>query len=155
MISRAELGVVAGGLAGEGARRRSASLARRIAGSTRTAVALDDLAQAPSWMRLGDTARAAVGRRAALLAIAPALARSVDGSWLRGLASVAGEDAVDWAAAQPAPQRLDAFSGAEIEVIAAGIVRIATPPALRDFVADGDAPIDTLDAISLVEQAML
>lgn len=151
-MTRDELGAVARDL-----RRgdtRAAALARVLAQRPRRALPLAALTAVPAWLRIDPDARARVARRAALAGIAPLIARSVDGAWLGGLARAAGDDALDWAAGQPGPQRLEPFDGSRLGAIADGLIRAATPAALHDFVESGEPGIEPGAAASLLEAAM-
>ena len=154
MTPRTTLGAIAAELAGDRVTRRSAMLARVLAGRPRRAVTIEALASAPEWLRLDTAARRQLGQRAALAAIAPAIAHSVDGSWLGGLARVAGDAAIDWAAKSGgSDQIMPAFSGDQLDAVGAGLIRAATPAAFRGFVDDADCAIDPAQAVALVERA--
>ena len=77
--------------------RRGAELLRKLSGIERSPIRLEDLADVPDWLRLPPAALRALAERTALLSMAPALARTIDGELLEGHANVAGEQAVDWA----------------------------------------------------------
>ena len=132
---RARLATIAGALAGDGQGARAAALGRTLAGKVRAAVSFQDVANAPEWLTLPASERQRLGHRAALAAISPALAASVDGSWLGGLAQVAGEDELDraMALAPKAAMALPVFRADELDAVAGGLLRAAAPAALRDF----------------------
>ena len=132
---RARLATIAAALAGDGQDARAAALGRALAGKVRASVRFEDVANAPEWLTLSLPERRRLGHRAALAAIAPALAASVDGAWLGGLAQVAGEDELDraMALAPRAAMTLPVFRADELEVVAGGLLRAAAPAALRDF----------------------
>jgi hypothetical protein len=77
--------------------RRGAALLRSLAGTNRSPIKLEDLADVPDWLRLPPAALRALAERTALVSMAPALARTIDGELLDGHAKIAGEQAVDWA----------------------------------------------------------
>lgn len=77
--------------------RRGAELLRNLSGIERSPIGLEDLSEVPDWLRLPPAALRALAERAALLSMAPALARTIDGELLEGHAKVAGEHALDWA----------------------------------------------------------
>jgi hypothetical protein len=78
--------------------RRGAALLRRLDGQSEEAVIpFGELQRVPSWARLPCAAQQRIAERAALASIADDLAHSIDGAWLGGHATEAGEDAVDWA----------------------------------------------------------
>ena len=151
---RRRVGRVASALAaGE---TRSAILSRRLAGTLRTAAAVASLEKAPDWLCREPAERRQLGYRAALAGLGPALAASIDGRWLGGLAAVAGEDALDWASAQrDVVAALPMFDGGELDGIASGLLRAAAPADLADFAAPSgqSKPADTGVAIRLIEAA--
>ena len=128
--------------------RHAAALSRRLAGRPRPALRIADVASMPEWLRLTPTERQRLGNRAALALIAPAIAASVDGCWLGGLARIAGDDALDWAnriaphvSASAAP-----FDATALPGIAAAMLRNAAPAALRDHVAPAPETTVKIDA---------
>ena len=145
---RARLAAIAGALADSG-NARTAMLGRALAGRSRAAVGLDDVANAPEWLTRPVDERRRLGHREALAAIAPALEASVDGAWLGGLAKVAGEAELDRAMTVHTPMVLPVFGGAELDIVAGALLRAAAPPALRDFAAtDAGRRIDPATANS-------
>lgn len=79
---------------GPPAGRRAAALRDRLDGRARPALPLATLLTLPDWVRLPRQAQARLAREAALASLSTALARSIDGAWLGGHATRAGEAAV-------------------------------------------------------------
>lgn len=77
--------------------RRGAALLNRLAGRSETVAAFVELEAAPEWIRLPRPALERLADHAALAALAPRLARTVDGRLLGAIARSVGADAVDWA----------------------------------------------------------
>ena len=134
---RTRLGAMAKALlAGDAPSPRAAMLGRTVAGQERAAVPLQALADAPAWLALPQAERHRLGHRAALAALGPELGRSIDGKWLGGLAQVAGEAALDWAATvEGATVRLPRFEADALDAVASNLLRSAVPIALRDYAA--------------------
>lgn len=100
---RAELAAIGhdlGMLLGDGGARRAQALlgGDMPAPTTR----FSDLTDAPVWLRQSRAALEALANRAALVAMGPAIAASIDGAWLGDLARRAGEPALDRAIAAAA-----------------------------------------------------
>lgn len=137
MTTRATLGAHAAAIqrsSGPGA--RAASLERLLAGVPRSGARFEDLAPAPEWLGWSAERRERLGRATALAAIAPALAASVDGRWLGGLARAAGDDLLDWARALPVTDpAIPPFASTELDRVGASALRDAVPPSLRDRAA--------------------
>lgn len=131
-------------LAGDaGTRRAQALLGRRPTGP---GASFADLAGAPTWLRRHREELTRLARAAALVAIGPAVAASIDGAWLGELAERAGETALDRAiAAAPrvpgggvASQPTAALDGLGFD-----LMRAALPSALRrylDWAPRGSVP---------------
>lgn len=152
---RARLGAIAADL--QAGTTRAAALERILAGQPQVAVTVDDVAAAPAWLGLAIDDRRRLARRAALAALGPALANSIDGGWLRGLAAVAGSEDLDrgMAIGEHLPELLPAFRGDELDSRADALLRAAAPAALQDRVAPA-APgprIDPAAAIDLLAAA--
>lgn len=147
---RASLAAIGRDLAREAGDRRATALLRSLQGGVDEAPSeLSDLAEAPDWLRAPRAAQREVARRAALLAMAPMLATSIDGAWLGSLAELCGEDVLDWAighadavegAAMPrtAPDQLDAAGF--------GLLRAALLPSLRPLLDWAPAGMAVMDA---------
>ena len=154
---RARLGVNAWALLAAGPiAPRAAALGRALAGTPRAATPVEAVAATPDWLRLDAASRRRLGRRAALGLIAPRLATTIDGDWLRGLARVAGEADLDWAMqrATPSPASLPHFDGPALDGVANAVLAAATPPPLRAFLETGAAvTIDPAAAATAVAAA--
>ena len=95
VAERAHLAAVGGDLArlvGDAGWRRGQALLGVRADAP---ASFADLARVPRWLRCSPSGLVDLARRAALIAIAPALAASIDGAWLGELADRAGEPALD------------------------------------------------------------
>lgn len=115
---------------------RAAALGRQLAGTLRGATRFDDIVAAPAWLGWSAADRLRLGRHAALAAMSPQLAASVDGRWLGGLAKIAGDDVLDWARTQAtAGPSVAAFAAADLDEVASSALRGALPISLRDLVA--------------------
>src|SRR5687768_16126832 len=77
--------------------RRAALVMKHLNGCPDPVACFADLPNAPGWLRLPAAAQRKLALRVALLWMGDALAGSIDGAWLGGLAEVAGEDLLDWA----------------------------------------------------------
>lgn len=137
---RAELAAIGGdlaGLAGAGWRARALLGANDDAPAT-----FADLARAPAWLRGSREELTALARMVALIAMAPALAASIDGGWLGELAELAGEPALDRAIAL-APEvpagGLPPLSAEAVDGLGFDLLRAVTPGALARYLAWGAA----------------
>lgn len=123
---------------GSGARRTRAWSGAVVQGPTELA----DLKQAPAWLRRSRPELTALVGRAALIAMAPAIAASIDGGWLGDLAECGGEPALDAAIALAGevpnggllPVSADAVAGLGFD-----LMRAALPSPLRRYLAWGSA----------------
>jgi hypothetical protein len=122
---------------GSNAERRSFALVQAGQRCEPAALSFEMLGELPDWMRAPRQVQADMARRIALLAMGPALARSIDGGWLTALADVAGEDALDWAIDNVVG---DAEDGADVAITVApdrleatgfGLAAATLPPPLR------------------------
>lgn len=136
--------------------RRAALLLRHLGGCADPVACFTDLPSAPAWLRLPAAAQRRLALRVALLWMGDALAGSIDGAWLGGLAEIAGEDLLDWAietvpALPAAPARR--LEPDELEIYGFSLLRAQLPMALRGYLpwrADHLAlscPRETLDAL--------
>ena len=132
-MTRAALGALATALRDEAP--RAAMLGRALAGQCRAATQFEDLAAAPSWAGWAPAERVRLGQRAALAAIAPSLAVSIDGSWLGQFAKRAGDDALDWAIRCGATETIAPFNAVDLDAVGASALRAAVPVSLRDLIA--------------------
>ncbi|MEG3175307.1 hypothetical protein U1872_03635 [Sphingomonas sp. RB3P16] len=154
-LARRQISAIATDLAardGGPAARRGAALLRRLDGTDEAAVAISDLALAPAWLRLPRAAQRRIGRLAALVSIAPHLAKSIDGAWLGGIATVAGEAAVDWAIGEIVDPTmvLPIVDADHLAARGASLLRASLPVALRGLVVpSGDRLDDVAPAIAL------
>ena len=121
-------------LGGDAGERRAAALA-----STPSAAApasFSELSAVPDWLRLPREDQSGIARRAALLAMAPALATSIDGTWLRDLATFVGDDGLDSAIAQAHDipgDGLPAVPASALEATGFALMRAALPDALAGY----------------------
>lgn len=125
--ARARLFRLAGALSPPGARLR------RLAGQRWTAISFGDLAQAPDWLALPVADRARLARLGALAALAPALARSIDGRWLGRLAAEVGPDDLDWAiglGARAPAEPADDWRTRPLDELGPALLAAALAPAL-------------------------
>lgn len=149
---RAALAETARGLIGEPS--RVDRLARRLGGKARHGLALADLEAAPHWLRRSAAARADLGRRAALATMAPALAASIDGRWLRELSEVAGPEALDWAIEQaPCAPAGAPLAAAELDAVGAAVLAVSLPPRLASWLGPR-APVDPAHAAAALQLAI-
>jgi hypothetical protein len=116
--------------------RRAALLLKHLNGCDDPVACFTDLPNAPAWLRLPAAAQRKLALRVALLWMGDALAGSIDGAWLGGLAEVAGEELLDWAIetipglpAAPA-RRLEA---SELEIYGFSLLREQLPMPLRGY----------------------
>lgn len=124
---------------------RKAAVQRLADGGRRAPLSFADLEAVPDWLPATPRDRRALLQAAALAAMAPALARSIDGAWLGALASRAGPDLIDWAMdvgerddhPAPDPAMLPPHA---LEPTGAAIIRTRLPPALHPYLDGGDPP---------------
>ena len=137
IADRAAVGVLATAIRRGDATPRAAMLGRKLENKARSPSNFGDVEAAPEWLGRAAADRLALGRRAALAAIAPAIAKSVDGGWLGGLAKIAGDTALDWAAALDVPptSTMPRFAAHDLDAVAASALRAGVPPSLRDHAA--------------------
>ena len=119
---------------------RAAMLRRRLAGPLPAPLTLADLPAVPAWARLPRAALRRLALHVGLVSIAPALAASIDGEWLRGHAEAAGDEALDWALEKSdrAPAGLPPVDGPDLAARGHALMRAALPPALRDMIEGVD-----------------
>lgn len=125
--------LAASGSAGE---RRAMALTGCGEGSRPVAFAM--LVDAPAWLRWPRERQRQLAEIVALRTIAPAVASSIDGVWLRSLAERVGDDAVDWAiAASAAAETGDADAIAPERLAARGfaVLRAALPSPMRGYLS--------------------
>lgn len=154
--TRARLGVAAAALGRADGPPRTQRLKRALAGTPRPALSFEAVTAAPEFLLQSAAARLRQARQAALIGIAPQLAASIDGGWLRDLAGIAGAEALDIAIARgaSAPDALPPFPGDALDDVAADILHAATPPALRPLLgSERDGSIDPVTAVALLERA--
>jgi hypothetical protein len=106
-----------------------------------------DIITAPDWLRLPRDTQRDIARRAALLAMAPAIDGSIDGDWLGDLARLTGEATLDWAIGQardlPTPG-LPLIAASDVEATGFALLRSALPATLApylDWAPDNDASV--------------
>lgn len=119
-------------------RCRSAFLASPSDTQALRSASFNALAASPAWLRLPREAQRRVAARAALLAMAPTLAQSIDGEWLGELARASDEEALDWAIALAAdvPEGgAPAIAAREIEGAGFDLMRGVLPPSLTGYLA--------------------
>ena len=132
----ARIGTSLSALAGDRGERRARALVER--GAAMAPATFADLAGAPDWLQRPRPALLRLATVAALVAMAPAVAASIDGGWLRELAARAGEEALDGAIALApevpgggvAPVAVDA-----IEALGFDLMRARLSPALHRYLA--------------------
>ena len=90
-----EIGRDLAALAGDGGERRAHALLHGI--TDRPQVSFADLAAVPVWLRRPRPAIVRLACEAALVAMGPAIAASIDGAWLGALEKRTGEAALDTA----------------------------------------------------------
>lgn len=101
-------------------------------------VGFADLARAPGWLRRAPGDLTALASWVALIAMAPALAASIDGDWLGDLAKRAGAPALDHAislADQIPGGGTGAVPAETIEGLGFDLMRAALPVPLRPYLA--------------------
>ncbi|KQT35020.1 hypothetical protein ASG29_02490 [Sphingomonas sp. Leaf412] len=146
-------------MAGERGDRR----ARSVGGDRRPvppATGFADIAAAPVWLQSPREELTRLALRAALIAMAPALAASIDGGWLRELAALTGEGALDHAIAL-APSIPDGGIAAvpvdATKALGFDVLRAALPPALHrylDWAPGGEAPCPPAVAAVSIRNAL-
>ena len=152
----AEIGADLAGLLGDAGARRARAL---LGGAPEEPVGFAALAGAPAWLRRPRPQLIALADAAALIAMGPAIAASIDGDWLGDLAAHAGEPALDRAIALAdrvpdgglSPVPADAVEALGFDLIRA---RLASP--LRRYVAwapGGPVPVADALAAFCVESA--
>ena len=153
----ARIGATLTALAGERGDRRA-----RIVGTPRRqpAATFADIAAAPAWLHASRDGLTRLALRAALTAMAPALAASIDGGWLRELAGRAGEGALDHAIAAAATipdGGVPAVAIAATDALGFDVLRAALPPALHrylDWAPAGDRPVPPAVAAVAIRLAL-
>lgn len=144
--------LAARGNAGE---RRAAALLARA--EMPPPAQFERLSAVPDWLRWSPERQMALANAVALRAIAPALALSIDGGWLGGLARVAGENALDWAVARGAehPNAQSKTSTAlvpdDLTAVGFATLRAALPLDLRGYVHGPAAEPLPADAAIIAE----
>jgi hypothetical protein len=140
VVGRAQLAAIGCdivALDGAPADRRGAALLRRLSGQAEPQLSLGDLALVPGWLRLPRLAQRRLARHAALASLSAALLRSIDGRWLGELATVGGEDAVEWAMnVDPAMAQARALPPVEADALEArgfALLRETLPTPLREL----------------------
>lgn len=147
-------------LSGAPDERRGNALLMRMNGVALGQATIGDLAAVPVWLRGTREAQRRLALRVALLSIAPALASSIDGRWLGAIATLAGEDMLDWAI-----QLADTINGtkdapvapAKIEARGFALLRSQLNPALRDYLGwapQGDLPHDPVLVSTWLDAAL-
>lgn len=135
-LALAEIGRSLVALAGERGERRARALTQR--NPLPRAASLADIARAPGWLLQPREALVLLAVTAALVAMAPALAESIDGGWLRELAEKAGDETLDHAmslAPFMSHNSADAISADKTEPFGFDLMRAALPLPLRPYVA--------------------
>lgn len=97
-----------------------------------------DLSAAPPWLRRSRDEQRRVATRAALLAMAPTIAGSIDGEWLGDLARATDDATLDWAigfAAGVPDGGIAAIAAPEIEAFGFDLMRATLPPMLATYLA--------------------
>ena len=95
-----------------------------------------DLALAPDWLRASRDDHARLARMAAVFALAPALAASIDGAWLGRIARAAGEQALDRAlafASDTPAGGVATVPAEDIEALGLDLLRATLPPVLHSY----------------------
>ncbi|MGY4397511.1 hypothetical protein ACVWZA_002705 [Sphingomonas sp. UYAg733] len=123
--------------------RRGNALLMRVGGVALGQATIGDLATVPVWLRGTREAHRRLALRLALLSIAPVLASSIDGRWLGAIATLAGEEMLDWAIqSADMTERADDVPHAPERIEARGfaLLRSQLSPALHGYL--GWAPLD-------------
>ncbi|UVO50034.1 hypothetical protein M0208_05680 [Sphingomonas sp. SUN019] len=137
--------------------RRAAALLGPVAEHPKGCFA--DLVAAPDWLRLPREEQTGIARRAALLAMAPAIDASIDGDWLGDLARLADETTLDWAIglARDVPGAgIPAIVAADVEATGFALMRAALPTTLAaylDWAPDNDTSVPSALAEFCVARA--
>ncbi len=121
-------------LAGERGERRARALVDRRPAPAATTFA--DLARAPDWLQRPRPALLRLATAAALVAMGPAVAASIDGAWLRELAARAGDEALDRAIGVAGHVPGGGVGGVAVDGIEAlgfDLMRATLPPALHRY----------------------
>ncbi len=143
----ARIGASLAELAGERGERRARALIER--GPAPVAASFADRARAPDWLQRPRPALMRLAVRAALVAMAPAIAASIDGDWLRELARRAGDSALD-AAIALAPDvpggGVAAVAGDEIDALGFDLMRAAVPGVLHRYLEWAPSAVRRCDA---------
>jgi len=123
---------------------RAATLRRVASGAPRGPASLADVRAVPAWLPCGQGERDRFMLAAGLAAVAPDLARVIDGAVLRKFAERAGPDLVDWALGigrrPDAPDGELPLDGGRLAATGEAVVRTAMPDALAGWF-EGDATI--------------
>lgn len=130
----ARIGAQLVALAGERGERRARALVDRTSAPAATSFA--DLAAAPAWLQRPRPALLHLATAVALVAMAPAVAASIDGAWLRDLAARAGDEALDRAIAiarQVPGGGVPAVAVDGIEALGFDLLRVALPTPLHRY----------------------
>ena len=138
-LERAELAAIGrdlAGLIGDGGYRRGRALLGEQ--QPETAASFADLALAPEWLRRSQPDLLELAQAAALIAMGPAIAASIDGGWLRELVARGGDLAMDRAIAkaQRVPDGgLPPLPAEMVEALGFDLMRAALPPALHRYLS--------------------
>lgn len=134
-------------LAGDRGERRARALLRRDPDPR--AASFADLASAPGWLLRPRDTVSQLALSAALIAMAPALAASIDGNWLRALAERAGEDTLDHAIALAGSgpgAGMPAVPAEALEALGFDLLRAALPGVFHRYLAWGPTGGTTVPA---------
>lgn len=121
-------------LAGERGERRARALVDCTPAPAATSFA--DLAEAPAWLQRPRPALMRLATAAALVAMAPAVAASIDGTWLRDLAARAGDEALDRAialAGEVPGGGVPAVAVDAVEALGFDLMRVVLPAPLHRY----------------------
>lgn len=138
-LERAELAAIGrdlAGLIGDGGFRRGRALLGEQ--HAEPAASFADLARAPDWLRRSQPELLELAQGAALIAMGPAIAASIDGGWLGELVARGGDLALD-RAIEVAPRVPDGglppLSAEAVEALGFDLMRAALPLALHRYLA--------------------
>lgn len=137
----ASIGANLAALSGAPEERRGNGLLMRLEGVEPGQVSFDDLAAVPVWLRSSRKQQRRLALRVALLSIGPILAGSIDGRWLGAIATLAGEEMVDWAiqsnaqAAVATEADVETVEPARIEGLGFAMLRSQLGPAQHGYLA--------------------